>query len=113
MDSHDGSNRFRSGQQRGGNSSVASETDRELRVVLTEHRPELSCAHCTGSSPLRPGKEKGVLHPPRFGVKYAQCAPIADLDQFTEPFAAPPPPAAVDPPEDCAPNDPMALPATL
>jgi len=46
-------------------------------------------------------------------VKYAQCAPIADLDQFTEPFAAPPPAADVDPPECCASNDPMALPEAL
>jgi len=46
-------------------------------------------------------------------VKYAPCASIAGLDQFTEPFAAPPPAADVDLPECCASNDPLALPEAL
>jgi hypothetical protein len=46
-------------------------------------------------------------------VKYARCASIADLDQFTEPFAAPAAAADVDPPECCASNDPLALPEAL
>jgi len=46
-------------------------------------------------------------------VKYAPCASIAGLDQFTEPFASPAAFADVDPRERCASNDPLALPEAL
>jgi len=46
-------------------------------------------------------------------MKYARCGGHHDLDQFAEPFAAPPAAADVDPPERCASNDPLALPEAL
>ena len=46
-------------------------------------------------------------------MKYVLRAAIADLDQFTEPFAAPAAAADVDPPECCASSDPLAPPEAL
>ena len=75
-------------------------------MVLTEHRPELSCRHSTGSGLLRPGRGKERTSPEG---KYAPT----HNDQFTEPFAAPAAAAEVDSLECCAPSDPLALPEAL
>lgn len=112
MDSHDGGFRFRSGQQRGGKSSVASKTDRELRVALTEHLPDLSCAHCTGlgvRSPDGPSASGRTSH--LCDVKYARTATVSD--QFKEALASPAAAADVDPFECCALSDPSAPPEAV
>src|ERR1700730_5142113 len=91
-----------------GKTRVASETDRELRVVLTEHRPEASWAHCAGLSLRSPGGVNPL--PPRGGRTrrrgYALWRPSLN-DQFTEPFAAPAAAPDVDPLEGCAAIDPL------
>ena len=79
-------------------------------MVLTEHRPELSCAHCTGLGHVRPGWAKDVLHR---GVKYVLYAAIADRDQFTESCALPAAAADVDPLECIPSSDPCAPPEAL
>src|SRR5580658_8773535 len=111
MDSHDRSFRFRSGQQRGGKSSVASKTDRELRVALTEHLPDLSCAHCTGSGVRSPDgpPASGRTSPLRGEVRPSATS----IDQFKEALASPAAAADVDPFGCCTLSDPSAPPEAV
>jgi hypothetical protein len=93
--------------------SVASKTDRELKVALTEHQPELSWAHSTGLWGLRPGialpgrSGEGVLHRPPDEVRLARQK---RTDQFMEPLAPTVAAAVVDPLECCASSDAPTVP---
>jgi hypothetical protein len=91
-------------------------------VALTEHRPELSWAHCTGLRLLRPGKAPAEAYRGRFhpkGVPHRKLGEVRrvqrsnDLDQFKEPLAAPVPAPEVDPLECCASSDPLELPEAV
>src|SRR5882672_11461141 len=100
---------------RGKQASVARRVARP-RVVLTEHRPDLSRAalyrveFVASRNPLW-SERRTYFDPGRSEVRPA--VPAMGLDQFREPFAAPLPAAWVDVPERRASSDPPAPPEAL